>query len=134
MDCPTHFIVLFKQSRQITLLFWVQSYICEGKIGPFQNFNSTKNIFLIIFQILYKNLSLYPRSDFWRFSEQCKKLQQDNKKKLFLKTSSLSSCGVWCIFSCVQKNSQNLEFPPQCKHSCPSLLPTIVYYPSQVTL
>ena len=38
-------------------------------------------------------------------------------------------------FSRVKKNSQNLEPPqPQSKHNCPSLLTTIVFYPSEVTL
>ena len=37
----------------------------------------------------------------------------------------------------VKKNSQNLEpspHQPQRKHNCPSLLTTIVFYPSEVTL
>jgi len=40
-------------------------------------------------------------------------------------------------FSCVTMNSQNQQSPsppPQYKHNCPSLVPTIVLYPSQVTL
>ena len=138
MNCPTHFIVLFSNLDKSRACFEYKHACVKEKLVHSKILIRPRIFFsveLSIFQILYKNLPLYQWSNFWTFSEQCKKLQQDKKKKLFLKTSSLSNCGVWCIyFFALQKNSQNLDFPPQCKQSCPSLWPTIVFYPSQLTI
>ena len=42
---PLTLLFLFSQYGQITFWFWVETYICVGNSGPFQNFNWT-GIFL----------------------------------------------------------------------------------------